>query len=172
MFDRAVVNTAIRYGVTGGVVGVVYVVSLALLGLENPYANVAEVSSIVFFIPVFIILATKYYKKYYGAEIGFAKAFKVGLATTFFLAFTTAVLLCIFSLLAGEEMIQQYIILEQENMRLHQKELIQMMGEPNYKFAFEKLKELNATTLAQRTFMFRMLAGFLTSIVSSVFFRK
>ncbi|WP_210490789.1 DUF4199 domain-containing protein [Rufibacter aurantiacus] len=172
MFDRAVVNTAIRYGVTGAIVSFIYILILALAGFENPYDNTSEYSSTLIFVPVFTFLAIKYFRKFHDTELGFGKAFKVGLMTVFFLAFTTALLLCIYSGFAGQEMIQEYVILSQKRMELTKKELTQVMGEANYKNAYQNLNHLNPYILAQISFVNRMVAGFFTSIVLGVFFRK
>ncbi|MFB9861906.1 DUF4199 domain-containing protein [Rufibacter immobilis] len=172
MFDKAVINTAIRYGVTGGIASFIYILILALTGFENPYDNASEYSSTLIFVSVFIFLAIKYYKKFHDAEIGFGKAFKVGFYTVFFLAFTTAMLMCIYSFFAGEQMIQEYIILSQKRMEQTKPELVKMMGELNYKNAYQNLNQLNAFVLAQITFVNRMLVGFFISIVLGVFFRK
>ncbi|ALJ01779.1 DUF4199 domain-containing protein [Rufibacter tibetensis] len=172
MFDKAVVNTAIKYGVTGGIVSFAYILILALIGFENPYDNTSEYSSTLVFGSVFIFLAIKYFKKFHDSELGFGKAFKVGFVTVFFLAFTSAMLLCIYSFLAGEELIKEYIILSQKRMELTRQELTQMMGEVNYKNAYQRLNQLNAFTLAQISFVNRMVAGFFISIVLGVFFRK
>jgi len=172
MFDRAVVHTAIRYGVTGGIVSFAFVVILALLGFENPYDTTSEYSSTLVFVSIFIFLAIKYFKKFHDAELGFGKAFKVGLLTVFFLAFTFALLMCIYSLFAGEGMIKEYIILSQKRMELTKQELTQVMGEVNYTNAYQNLNQLNAYTLAQISFVNRMVTGFFVSIVLGVFFRK
>ncbi|MBC3540756.1 DUF4199 domain-containing protein [Rufibacter sediminis] len=172
MFDRAVTNTAIRYGVTGGIVSFVYIMILALTGFENAYDNPSEYSSTFIFGSIFTFLALKYFKKFHDAELGFGKAFKVGLQTTFFLAFTAAMLLCIYSVFAGEQMIKEYIILSQKRMELTRQELLQVMGEVNYKNAYQNLNQLNAYILAQISFVNRMVVGFFISIVLGVFFRK
>ncbi|WP_207436370.1 DUF4199 domain-containing protein [Sabulibacter ruber] len=172
MFDRAVINTAIRYGVTGGIVTFIYILVLALLKLENPYSNTSEYSSTLLFVPVFIFLSIKYYKRFHNSELGFLKAFKVGFLTVFFLAFTAAMLLCIYSVFAGEEMIKEYIILSQKQMELTKKDLVKLMGEANYKNAYQNLNQLNAYILAQISFVNRVVAGFFISIVLAVFFRK
>ncbi|RNI24477.1 DUF4199 domain-containing protein [Rufibacter latericius] len=172
MFDRAVINTAIRYGVTGGIVSVVYILLLAFSGFENPYDNASEYSSTFIFVSVFIFLGIKYFKKFYDAELGFAKAFKVGLLISFFLAFTAAMLLCIYSVFAGQEMIKEYIILSQNRMEITRQELVKVMGELNYKNVYQNLNHLDGFKLAQISFVNRMVAGFFISIVLGVFFRK
>ncbi|GGK89524.1 DUF4199 domain-containing protein [Rufibacter glacialis] len=172
MFDKAVINTAIRYGVTGGIVSFAYVLILALAGFENLYDNTSEYSSTLVFVSVFVFLAIKYFKKFHDAELGFGKAFKVGMATVLFLAFTSAALLCLYSVVAGQEMIQEYIILSQERMELTKGELTKVMGEVNYKNAYQNLSQLNAYILAQINFVNRMVVGFFVSIVLGVFFRK
>lgn len=172
MFDRAVSNTAIRYGVTGGLCTFAFIVILALLGYESPYGDTSEFSTTLVFVPVFVFLAIRYYKKFAEAELGFGKAFKVGFATTVYLAFTSAVLMCIFSLLFGGNMIQEYIILMQQQMQANKAELVKLMGETNYNAAFVGVKDMNAYQLAQRTFLYRFGMGFFVSLVFAVFFRK
>jgi hypothetical protein len=172
MFDRAVTNTAIRYGVTGGIVSFIYIAILALLGLENPYDDTAEFSSTFIFVSAFVFLAIKYYKKFNDAEIGFGKAFKIGLFTTFYLAFTTAVLMALFSQFAGGHMIQEYIQAKQVYMEANRQAIVQVMGELNYSRGLEGLKQLTGYDLAQRSFLYRMITGFFISIILGVFFRK
>ncbi len=165
-------NTAIRYGVTGGIVGFLYILVLALLRLENPYGTTSEYSSTLLFVPAFIFMSIKYYKKFHNLELGFGKAFKVGFLTVFFLAFTTAMLMCIYSVFAGDQMIREYIILSQKQMETTRQELVKIMGEANYQNAYQRLNQVNAYVLAQITFVNRMVAGFFISIVLAVFFRK
>jgi hypothetical protein len=172
MFDRAVANTAIRYGVTGGIVSFLYIAILALLGYENPYDDLSEFSSTLIFVSVFVFLAIKYFKKFNDTALGFGKAFKVGLFTAFYMAFTTALLMSIFSYFMGAELIQQYIVAKQAEMQLNKAAFVQVMGEVNYQRGLNGLQELNAFNLAQRTFVYRIILGLLISTVLGVFFRK
>ncbi|WP_192825203.1 DUF4199 domain-containing protein [Rufibacter sp. LB8] len=172
MFDRAVANTAIRYGVTGGIVSFLYMAILALLGFENPYDDPSEFSSTLVFVSVFVFLAIKYFKKFNDEALGFGRAFKVGFATTFYLAFTTAVLMCIFSFFVGAELIQQYIVAKQAEMQLNREVVVQVMGQVNYERGLNGLQELNAFDLAKRTFVYRIILGIIISLVLAIFFRK
>ncbi|MFC6996135.1 DUF4199 domain-containing protein [Rufibacter roseus] len=172
MDKKAVSTTAMRYGVTGGVVTFLYIICLALLGLESPYNNITEFSSTLIFVPIFVVLGIKEYKTFTNAAVGFGQAFMVGLAVTVFLGLTTAVLMCLFSLTIGSDMIQPYIVEMQRQMELNQSDPAQKIDEQKFKLVYQELEEMNALHLAQRTFMYRLITGLVVSIVSGVYFRK
>jgi len=172
MLKKAGTSIALPYGIIGGVVTWVYILSLALLGLENPYNNIAEFSSTLIFVPVFVVLGIQGFKKYINPEMGFGHAFAVGLGVTFFLAFTTALLMGIYSQTFGSDLIQDYIVEMQKQMELNQTIASQKISEQDFEALYQDLGRLNAFQLAQRSFIYRFIAGFFVCVVSSVYFRK
>lgn len=172
MLKKAEASIAFQYGITGGVVSFVYILLLALLGLENPYNNVAEFSSTLIFVPVFVVLGIRGYKRYANPEMGLGKALLVGWAVTVTLALTAALLLGIYSSTFGADMIQAYISEMQRQMEVNQTTTGQKIEAAQYKILYQELGNLNAFHLAQRSFVYRFLTGLLVSLVSGVYFRK
>lgn len=169
---KAEANTALQYGITGGVVSAVFVILLALLGFENPYSNAAEFTSTLVFVPVFVVLGVRNFRKYIDTSMGFGKGLLVGVSITVCLALTAAVLLGLYSLLFGEEMIQAYIVEMQGQMEVNQAIPNLKINEQQYQGLYQDLSKLNAFQLAQRSFVYRFLPGLLVSLVSAVYFRK
>lgn len=172
MMKKAEASTALQYGVTGGVVSAAYIIILAVLGFENPYNNAAEFSSTLLFVPVFVALGIRNFRKYSDPNMGFGKALLVGISITVCLAFAAAVLMGLYSLLFGQEMIQAYIVEMQRQMEVNQSLPNQKINQQQYNVLYQELTNLNAFHLAQRSFVYRFLTGLLVSLVSGVYFRK
>src|SRR5688572_18792324 len=106
MFDQQVGWTGIRFGVIGGLVSFAFILLIYFFGL-NPYGNYRLYSLI--FIPIFVFFGIGYFKKFTDIELGFVKAFRVGLSVAFFAALSSAMLLYLFTFMAGPELFQEFI---------------------------------------------------------------
>ena len=94
MFDVAVFRTGVRYGVMGALFGFAVLLGLYFTG-NNPYGINRFYTFL--FIPIFIFLGVRYYKKFVSGDLPFFKAFSVAFSISLYLALCSAMLLYILS---------------------------------------------------------------------------
>ncbi|QHL87713.1 DUF4199 family protein [Nibribacter ruber] len=172
MVDTSVIKVSSRYGVLGGVVSFVFGLALYLLYKQNPYSEQTELFSTLIFVPVFVFLGVKYFKKYINPELSFAEAFKVAILITLFLAITVALLQLLYTLILGQDLVPQFILEAQTELVKSKLELTKSVGVDNYEMMLKEVSNRSALSLGLKQITLRWLVGFFVSIVSAVFFRK
>jgi hypothetical protein len=172
MFDRSIVSISARYGLVGGVVSFIYGLSLYFIYHQNPYSEQTEISATLLFVPTFVFLGVKYFKKYIDTELSFAKAFKVAFITVLILTGTVTLLQLVYTLLFGSDLVNQFISEAQAELTKNKPDLVKSIGLENYEMMKQEVGTRNAFSLGMKQWTLRMLVGFFISIVSAVFFRK
>ena len=172
MFDRPLVNVSARYGLVGGVVSFIYGLALYFIYGQNPYSEQSELSATLIFVPTFVFLGVKYYKKYIDPELSFAKAFKVAFLTVVSLAGIAALLQLVFTLSFGNDLVPLFIKEATSELVDSKESLVKSIGLENYEMMVQEVGKRNAFSLGMKQITLRVLVGFLISIVSAVFFRK
>lgn len=169
MFDQATVRTGIRYGVINGICGFLIIV-LIYLGGGDPYGHKNLISYLI--IPVFIILGLNHYKSYRMEAVGFAKAFLVAFSITLYTALTSAMLLYVFAVLVGPEVLQRHIVEMKALMDLTRNEAVRMVGQEAFDQAYADLSNRSPFQLANEDFMRRIFFGLVVSVVAAFLKRK
>ncbi len=169
MFNQAIVRVGVRYGVLAGAVCFVVMLALYLMG-TNPLGEAGRYSFLP--IPIFLFWGIKYYKQFIDAELGFLRGLRIGFSVSFYTALTAAMLLFLFLYVAGDDIIQQYVV-ELKTLMEEQKEAqIQALGQEMYDQGYASINTISPSLLATYDFVGRFFVGMLFSIVAAVFFRK
>lgn len=169
MFDQTIIRVGVRYGVLCGLACFAIVLVLYFAG-ANPFGDLGRINFIP--IPVFVFLAIRYYKKFQDREIGFGKGLRVGLATSFYAALCTAMLVFIFTYLAGPELLQRHIAETLALLEQTREEQIQVLGIEMYEMGYKAVSSITPAMLAMDDFLRRIFAGLVFSLVAAIFFRK
>lgn len=169
MFNQAIIRVGIRYGVLSGLLTLVLVAALYFVGY-NPFGDVGRLTYVP--IPVFIVLAIRYYKQYNEADLSFGKGLRLGLSVTFYNALTAALLVFLFIYLVGPEVLQLHIAEMKALLNETKEEQVQVIGEESFNKVYQALDELTPSTQAADFFLWRLIVGSLFSVVAAVFYRK
>ena len=169
MFDQQVGWTGIRFGVLAGLTCFALIVLIYLVGV-NPYGEYRLLTLI--FIPVFVFFGISYFKKFTDQQLGFVRAFRIGLSVTFYAALVSAMLLYAFGYVAGPEVMQEYIGEVRGMMEATKAETIKIIGEKNYLDAYEMAGKTTPFDLASDEFMKKLFVGIIASLIGAIFFRK
>ncbi|AKD03592.1 DUF4199 domain-containing protein [Pontibacter korlensis] len=169
MFNQTIVRVSIRYGVFGGIVSFALVALLYLIGY-NPFGEIGRISYLP--IPVFIFLAIRYFKKFNEGELNFGKGFRVGLATSFYIALCAAMLVFVFIYLVGPEIMNQHVVEMKRLLEETREEQVKLLGQKVYDEGISALDNITPSMLAADDFVRRIFAGLVFSLVAAVYFRK
>jgi hypothetical protein len=171
MLDQAIVRTGIKFGVSCALAGFLVVLVLYFAGL-NPYGQLIVWGWI--FIPVAIFWGLNYFKKFNDQQLSFVKALKVGWAIAFYTALCSAMLLYVFSIVAGLEPIQRHIAEMKMLMDASREAAMQtkVMTKETFEQTYSQLDKTTPYMLAFDDFIKKFFVGFLSAIVGAVFFRK
>lgn len=169
MFNQAIVRVGVRYGVLAGAACFVVMLLLYLIG-ANPLGEAGRYSFLP--IPIFLFLGIKYYKQFMDAELGFLRGLRIGFSISFYTALTAAMLLFLFLYLAGDSLIQQYVVELRTLMEAQKEAQIQALGQEMYDQGYAAIDTISPSLLATYDFMGRFFVGVLFSVVAAVFFRK
>lgn len=169
MFNQAIVRVGIRYGVLCGLVSIVLVAGIYFMGY-NPFGDIGRLTYVP--IPIFIVLAIRYYKRYNEAELSFGKGARVGLSVAFYNALTAAMLVFLFIYLVGPEILQNHIAEMKALLDETREEQIQIIGEESFNNVYNALGSLTPSMQAADFFLWRLIVGSLFSVVAAVFYRK
>ena len=171
MFKQAIFRTGIKFGGISALAGFAIILILFLVGI-NPFGQLSLWSWI--FIPVFIFLGIRSFKRNYDPELGFLKALKAGWSIAFFTALFSALLIFIFATVGGEEVMQRHITEMKTLFESSRQAAIEAKVLTPEAFD-QTLKELDKTTagsLALDDFFKKFAIGFFIAVVGAVFFRK
>ena len=170
MVDRAVGLTAVRFGVAAAFASFIFILLVYLTG-NNPYGQYAFYT--LFLLPVFLLIGIANYKRKLEPDLTFFKGLKFSWLTALIAAVTFGLLVYIFSMAAGPEVIQKHI---QEMRAMMEQNKAQFLNLPNGKQAYDlNYKGLDKITLNQLVldnFLKMFIIGFLFSFVSATFYRK
>ena len=170
MLNQAILNTGLRFGVA--YVGAeAFILLLAVMTGANPYGSLSLIGFIL--LPVFQIMALRYIGSFDVAqELSFGNAFRVGSMTALLAAGGSAMLLYIFTELAGERLLAAHIR-EMEAMMVQVKpQLEEFMGPRTIKQALEDLNKLTPGMVAYDLFLRKMIVGAFAAVILAIFFRK
>ncbi len=170
MFEPAIVRTAVRYGILAALASILVVLGVYLAG-GNPYGKAAFYS--LFLLPVFLFLALAAYKKYADPNLKFWKGLQISWLTSFIAAVTFGLLVYLFAVVVGGEVIQTHI---QEMKAMMEQTKDQFLKLPNgrqaYDLNYNALNQITPGSLVLDNFLKMLLVGFLFSFVSATFSRK
>ena len=171
MLDQAIVRTGIKFGVSCALAGFLVVLVLYFAGL-NPYGERVMWGWV--FIPVAVFWGLSYFKKFNDQQLGFLKALKVGFSIAFYAALCSAMLLYVFSIVAGFEPIQRHITEMKALMDASREAALQskVMTKEAFDQTYAQLDKTTPYMLAFDDFIKKFIVGFLSAIVGAVFFRK
>ena len=171
MFNQAIVRTGVKFGVICALAGFAVILIIFLAGL-NPYGQNSMWSWV--FIPVAVFWGLHYFKRYNDQELSFFKALKVGWSIAFYSALCSAMLLYIFSALAGLEAIERHIAEMKMLLETTREAAMQskVLSEEVYQQTYKDLDKTSPSMLAVDDFVKRIFVGVLAAIIGAVFFRK
>ncbi len=171
MFDQAIVRTGIKFGVVCALAGFAIILLLYFAGL-NPYGQNSMYTWLL--IPVAVFWGLHDFKKYTDQDFGFFKAFKVGWSIAFYTALCSAMLLYVFSVVAGIEPIERHIAEMKVLLEATRDAALQskVLSDAAYQETYKQLDNTTPYMLAMDDFVKKIFVGVLAAIVGAVFFRK
>lgn len=153
-------------GVIGGLAYFVLFCLLYFMGF-NPLGNASWIGFIVF--PTMLVYSIKNYRdKYLDGAISFGKAFQTGLTTSFFYASFVGILVYLFGLTIGTDLVQLQIDEAMKGMEYASK----YIGEDMTDTIIEELKKMNIGRLAWGDFQNKFIGGLILSLIIAAFLKK
>lgn len=171
MYDLSVFREGVKYGLGCALIGFGALLILYFTG-TNPFGSNLVLTVIT--LPPAILLALYQFKKYIDPNIGFLKAFSLGLLISATAAVLSAGLVLGLAKVAGKPALERHIsemkaVLEEPTAKA---KTIEIAGEENYVLALKNIEQITAWDLAADDFYKKLGIGFLISLVAAVFFRK
>jgi hypothetical protein len=170
MISQAIFNTAFRFGVG-------YVSLQAALLLMSRWMNTNPYGPLrmwmLYLLPVFIFLAIKYLKQFeIGKQVGFGGAFRTGSMTTLIGGAASSMLLYVYGMISGPELLARHVTEMQEVLEATQGQFDDMFGKENMSKAIEQMKLVTPASLAYEDFFMKLVFGTLVSLIIAFFFRN
>lgn len=170
MFEKAVVRTAVRFGIFAAFASFLVILTSYFSG-SNPYGQYAVYA--LFLLPVFLLLGIANFKKHSEPNLTFFKGLKFSWLTTLVAAVTFGVLIYLFSVTAGSDAIQSHV---QEMKAMMEQNKAQFLNLPNgkqvYNLNYKELDKITPNQLVIDNFLKMFIIGFLFSFISATFYRK
>jgi hypothetical protein len=168
--NSAIVHTGLRFGVALAATEAILLAIGSLFGI-NPYAPLGILGLLL--LPVFAGLGLRYLRRFEATNhLSFGQTFRVGSTITFIGALCSALLIYIFTALAGEDLLMQYLAEVKQMMDANQGQLNEWMGKATTNRVMEQLNKITPGVLAYEDFVRKVMVGMLTSLVMAFFFRK
>lgn len=171
MFQHPLFKVPFKYGLIGGVIASIVLVSLYYLG-QHPFLVPWIVDFRLVFFSVFIFLGLKETRDYYlagnlsfsqgmiGSYVFISTAGLIGAITTWCLARW------------DENFLPSYISKTTEQVKSFQKEMVENFTERNYQQQIAKLQNTTELTLASDYFLKSLIIGLFLTILITVILRK
>ncbi|PRY12633.1 uncharacterized protein DUF4199 [Pontibacter ummariensis] len=169
MFNQTIIRVGVRYGVLCGIACFVLVLALYFIDM-NPFGDIGRITYLP--IPVFIFLAIRYFKLFNEGDLSFGKGFRVGLSVAFYTALCTGMLVFLFILLAGPQVIQNHVAEMKALLDETREEQVKVIGEAFFEQGYKALDSITPSMLAADDFVRRVVVGGVFALVAAVFFRK
>lgn len=168
--NRAVVRTALRYGVGAGVLCFIWVIALYLTN-NNPYGPKRLLS--VFVPPLAVLLGQWAARRVFLPSVpGLRQALMVGILTAILAAVTSAAGVYGFARATGQALITRHLVETEALLEASKAEFIkQPGGQAQYEQARQNLAR-TPQALATDDFAKKLLLGLLLSLPGGIFFRK
>lgn len=171
MYDQSVFREGLKYGLGCALVGFGALLILYFTG-TNPFGS--NLALTLMTLPPAIILGLYQFKKYIDPNIGFLKAFRLGLVISATAAVLSAGLVFGLSKVAGKPALNRHIaemkaVLEDPTAKA---KTLEIAGKENYELALKNIEQITAVDLAADDFYKKLGIGLLISLVAAVFFRK
>lgn len=171
MYDQAVFREGWKYGLGCALIGFGALLILYFTG-TNPFGS--NLALTVMTLPAAIVLGLYLFKKYTDPNMGFLKAFSLGLVISATAAVLSATLVFGLAKMAGKPALNRHIaemkaVLEEPTAR---DKTIEIAGKENFELALKNIEQITPVDLAADDFYKKLGIGFLLSLVAAVFFRK
>ncbi|MGV3505585.1 MAG: DUF4199 domain-containing protein [Adhaeribacter sp.] len=171
MYEHSVIREGLKYGLGCALIGFGALLILYFTG-TNPFGS--NLALTLFTLPPAIILGLYQFKKYIDPNIGFRKAFSLGVLISATAALLSAGLVLGLAKVAGRPALERHIaemkaVLEDPTAKA---KTLEIAGEENYVLALKNIEQITALDLAADDFYKKLGIGFLISLVGATFFRK
>ena len=171
MYDQSVFREGLKYGLGCALVNFGALLILYFTG-TNPFGS--NLALTLMTLPPAIILGLYQFKKYIDPNIGFLKAFRLGLIISATAAVLSAGLVFSLAKMAGKPALDRHIaemraVLEDPTAKA---KTLEIAGKENYELALKNIEKITAVDLAADDFYKKLGIGFLLSLVGATFFRK
>ena len=168
--NQAIVNTALRFGIAYTSAQAIILVVSHVTG-ANPFGPVRL--WMLLLLPVFIFSGLRYLARFEVAKyLSYLSAFRTGSMISFLGSACSAMLVYIYTVLAGPGLLQKHKAEMQEMLKIAEPQLTDALGKQNLIRMAEEIEKVTPSSLAFDDFFQKIIFGIIISFILAFFFKK
>ena len=172
MLKNPILKVAIKFGLIGGLLAVALFITLYALD-QNPLLSTKKIPFGIILIPLLVFFSIKEFRDYFnGRELRFWQGIVTGFVNFLIIALISSVFIFVFLSAYDQELLQDLINFNIINFERNKEGFIETFDETTYNNVLADIRKTTVHHIALDDFTRKMLIGFISTFIISIFLRK
>ena len=172
MLKNPILKVAIKFGLIGGLLAVTLFIILYALD-QNPLLSTKKIPFGIILIPLLVFFSIKEFRDYFnGRELRFWQGIATGFVNFLIIALISSVFIFAFLNFYDQELLQDLINFNIINFERNKEGFIETFDEATYNNVLADIRKTTVHHIALDDFTRKMLIGFISTFIISIFLRK
>ena len=172
MLKNPILKVSSKFGLIGGLLAVILFIILYSLD-QNPLLSTKKIPFGIILIPLLVYFSVKEFRDYHnGGELRFWQALVTGFVNYLIIALISAAFILAFLSYYDYEILQELINFNVLNFEQNKAGFIETFDEATYDKVLADIRKTTAYHIALDDFARKMLIGFISTFIISIFLRK
>lgn len=172
MLKNPILKVAIKFGLIGGLLAVTLFIILYALD-QNPLLSTKKIPFGIILIPLLVFFSIKEFRDYFnGRELRFWQGIVTGFVNFLIIALISSVFIFAFLNFYDQELLQDLINFNIINFERNKEGFIETFDEATYNNVLADIRKTTVHHIALDDFTRKMLIGFISTFIISIFLRK
>ena len=172
MLKNPILKVALKFGLIGGLLAVTLFIILYALD-QNPLLSTKKIPFGIILIPLLVFFSIKEFRDYFnGRELRFWQGIVTGFVNFLIIALISSVFIFAFLNFYDQELLQDLINFNIINFERNKEGFIETFDEATYNNVLADIRKTTVHHIALDDFTRKMLIGFISTFIISIFLRK
>ena len=172
MLKNPIVKASVKYGVIGGLLAVILLIVLHAIG-QNPILSTKKIPFGIILVPLLVFFNMKEFRDYFNnGELRLWQGLVIGFVNYLIIALISAIFIWAFLTYYDQEILKELINFNVLNFEQNKTGFIETFDEATYDKVLADIRNTTVHHIALDDFVRKMLIGFISTFIISIFLRK
>lgn len=172
MLKNPIVKVSLKYGAIGGLLAIILLIVLYAVG-QNPLLSTKKIPFGIILIPLLVFFSIKEFRDYFNnSELRFWQGLVIGFVNYLIIALISAAFIWAFLSYYDQEILKELINFNVLNFEQNKTGFIETFDQATYDKVLADIRKTTVYHIALDDFVRKMLIGFISTFIISIFLRK
>ena len=172
MLKNPILKVPAKFGLIGGLLAAILFIVLYAVG-QNPLLSTKKIPFGIILIPLLVFFSIKEFRDYFnGRELRFWQGVVIGFVNYLIIALISSTFIFVFLNYYDQELLQELINFNILNFERNKSGFIETFDQDTYDKVLADIRKTTVHHIALDDFTRKMLIGFISAFIISIFLRK